>query len=48
MLGTTLLVLGIVAAVIFLMTGSLWLVAIAALSCVLAIVLLYQVGRSLP
>jgi hypothetical protein len=48
MLGTGLLAFGIIAAVAFLVTGSFWLVAAAALACVLAVVFLYQVGRLLP
>ena len=48
MLGTALFAFGIIAGVAFLVTGSLWLVGAAALCCVLAVVLLYQVGRSLP
>jgi hypothetical protein len=47
MVGTALLAFGIIAGVAFLGTGSLWLVAVAALLCMTAIVLLYQVGRSL-
>jgi hypothetical protein len=48
MLGTSLLAFGIIAAVVFLVTGSFWLVAVAVVFCVSAVVLLYQVGRSLP
>ena len=48
MLGTALLAFGIIATVTFLVTGSLWLLAVSAVFGVLAIVLLYQVGRSLP
>jgi len=48
MLGTGLLAFGIIAAVVFLVTGSFWLVAVAVVFCVCAVVLLYQVGRSLP
>jgi hypothetical protein len=48
MQGTVLLALGIIAAVAFLLNGSIWLVGVAVLCCVIAVVLLYQVGRSLP
>jgi len=48
MLGTGLLAFGIIAAVAFLVDGSVWLVGVAVLCCVTAVVLLYQVGRSLP
>jgi hypothetical protein len=48
MLGTGLLAFDIIAAVAFLVTGSFWLVGAAALACVLAVILLYQVGRLLP
>jgi 1,4-dihydroxy-2-naphthoate octaprenyltransferase len=48
MLGVGLLAFGIVAAAAFLVAGSFWMVGIAALCCVVAVVLLYQVGRSLP
>jgi hypothetical protein len=48
MLGTVLLAFGIIAAVAFLVVGSLWLIGVAVLCCVIAVVLLYQVGRSLP
>ena len=48
MVGTALLALGIIAVVAFLVTGSLWILVAAAAACVLAVVLLYQVGRLLP
>jgi hypothetical protein len=47
MIGTAMLAFGIIAAAAFLVTGSLWMVAGAALLCATAIVLLYQEGRSL-
>jgi hypothetical protein len=48
MVGTALLAFGIIAAVAFLVTGSLWILAAAAMACVVAVVLLCQVGRLLP
>ena len=47
MLGTALLVIGIIGGVAGLV-ASVWLIAAGALFCLLAVVLLYQVGRSLP
>jgi hypothetical protein len=47
MYGTALFALGIVVAVASVLTGSVWLVGAAVASLLLALVLLYQVGKSL-
>jgi hypothetical protein len=47
MLGTTLFALGIVGAVLFVITGSVWVAVAAAVVLVPAVVMLYQVGKSL-
>ena len=48
MYGTALFALGIVAAIASVATGSVWLAGAAAAFLVLGLVLLYQVGKSLP
>jgi len=47
MYGTALFALGIMAAIAFVVTGSGWLVGAAVAFLLLALVLLYQVGKSL-
>ena len=47
MYGTALFALGIAAAIASVVTGSVWLVGAALAFLVLALVLLYQVGKSL-
>ncbi len=47
MCGTALFALGIMAAIAYLVTGSVWLVAAAVAFLLLGVVLLYQVGKSL-
>ncbi len=47
MVGTAMLALGIVAAVVFLIQQSVWLIAAALTLCVVGLVLLGQVGRAL-
>ncbi len=47
MLGTVLLVLGIIAAIAFAATSALWLIGVAVALVALAVVMLYQVGKSL-
>ena len=48
MYGTALFALGIVAAIASVAAGSVWLAGAAAAFLVLGLVLLYQVGKSLP
>ena len=48
MYGTALFALGIMAAIASVATGSVWLVGAAAAFLVLGLVLLCQVGKSLP
>jgi apolipoprotein N-acyltransferase len=48
MQGTALFVLGILAALAFAVTGAIWLLVVAVVLLLPAIVMLYQVGRSLP
>lgn len=48
MQGTVLFALGIIGAIAFAVTGSVWVVAAAVVFLVAGVVLLYQVGRSLP
>lgn len=48
MLGTVLFVLGIMASIASLVTGSIWLMGAAMALLVPAAVMLYQVGKSLP
>jgi hypothetical protein len=45
--GTILLALGIIAAIAFAVTGSLWLIGTAMAFLVPGVVMLYQVGKSL-
>ena len=47
MQGIVLLALGIVAAIAFVPTGAVWLVAVAAVFLVVGVWMLYQVGKSL-
>jgi uncharacterized membrane protein len=47
MLGTALFALAIIAAVVFVLTGAIWLIAAALISFAIAVVLLYKVGKSL-
>ena len=48
MQGTLLLALGILAVIAFAVTGSIWAVGAAVVLLVTAVLLLYQVGKSLP
>ncbi|MCU1239198.1 MAG: hypothetical protein JWP63_7165 [Candidatus Solibacter sp.] len=48
MFGTMLFALGIIAAIAFVVTGSLWLIGAAAVCLVPAVVMLYRVGQALP
>ncbi len=48
MQGTLLFAVGILAAIAFAVTGAIWLLAVAAVLLLPAIVMLYRVGRSLP
>ena len=48
MLGTVLFALGIMAVIASVTTGSVWLVGAAAILLVPGVMLLYQVGKSLP
>ena len=48
MLGTALLALGAIAVVAYLVMGGIWLGCAALVLFVVAVVTLYQVGRSLP
>jgi len=48
MQGTLLLALGILAVIAFAVTGSIWAAVAAAVLLVTAVLLLYQVGKSLP
>jgi hypothetical protein len=47
MYGTALFALGIMTAIAFVLTGSVWLVGAAVACLLLGLVLLYQVGKSL-
>ncbi len=47
MYGTLLLAFGIIAAIAFAVTGSVWLIFAAVIFLVPGVVLLYQVGKSL-
>jgi hypothetical protein len=47
MLGTVLFAIGIIAAVLAVSTGSVWMVAPAAVFLVPGILMLYQVGKSI-
>jgi hypothetical protein len=47
MLGTALLALGIIAALVFAVMGSVWPVAAALVVCAAGVVLLYHVGKAL-
>jgi hypothetical protein len=47
MQGIALLALGIMAAIVFAVTGSLWLIGAAVAFLVPGVVMLYQVGKSL-
>ena len=48
MLGTVLFALGIFGAIAVAVTGSVWVVVTAVVLLVAGVVMLYQVGRSLP
>lgn len=48
MCGTAFFALGIMAAIALVVTGSLWLAGAAVVFLVAGVVLLYQVGKSLP
>ena len=48
MLGTALFALGIVGAVVFVITGYGWVGVVAVAVFLLGVILLYQVGKSLP
>jgi general stress protein CsbA len=48
MLGTVLFALGIIGAIAFAVTGSVWVVGAAVVFLVAGVLLLYQVGKSLP
>jgi hypothetical protein len=48
MLGTTLFALGIIGAVVFLVMGYAWVGVVAVVVLLLGVILLYQVGKSLP
>ena len=48
MQGTLLFALGIIGAIVFAVTGSIWAAGAAAVLLVTAVLLLYQVGKSLP
>ena len=48
MQGTLLFALGILGAIVFAVTGSIWVVAGAAVLLLTGVLLLYQVGKSLP
>ena len=48
MQGTLLFALGILAALAFAVNGSIWLIVVSAVFLVAGVVLLYQVGKSLP
>ncbi len=48
MQGTGLFALGIVGAIAFAVTGSIWVIGTAVVFSVAGVVLLYQVGKSLP
>ena len=48
MQGTVLFALGIAGAIAFAVTGSLWVIAAATVFLVVGLLILYQVGKSLP
>lgn len=48
MLGTVLFALGIIGAIVSAVTGSIWVIGAAVVFLVAGVVLLYQVGKSLP
>jgi len=48
MLGTAFFALGIMAAIVALVTGSAWLVAVAVILVVPGLLMLHRVGKSLP
>jgi hypothetical protein len=48
MQGTLLFALGILGAIVFAVTGSIWVAAGAAVLLLTGVLLLYQVGKSLP
>jgi hypothetical protein len=48
MQGTFLFALGIIGAIVFAVTGSIWVACAAVVLLVTGVLLLYQVGRSLP
>ncbi len=48
MQGTLLFAFGILAAIAFAVTGSIWLIVVSVVFLVAGVVLLYQVGKSLP
>jgi len=48
MQGTLLFTLGILGAIAFAVTGSIWVAAAAAVLLLTGVLLLYQVGKSLP
>jgi hypothetical protein len=47
MLGTALLVVGVIATVVFAVLGPVWAAAAGLVVCGLALVLLYQAGKAL-
>jgi hypothetical protein len=48
MQGTLLFVLGIIGAIVFVVNGSIWVAGASVVLLVTAVLLLYQVGKSLP
>jgi hypothetical protein len=48
MQGTLLFAFGILAAIAFAVTGSVWVIVASAVFLVSGVILLYQVGKSLP
>ncbi len=48
MQGTLLFAFGILAAIGFAVTGYVWVIAASALFLIAGVILLYQVGKSLP
>ena len=48
MQGTLLLALGFILAIAFAVSGSVWLIGVAGVLLVVGVVMLYQVGKSLP
>ena len=48
MQGTLLLAFGIIGTIVFAVTGSIWAIGVSVALLVTAVLLLYQVGKSLP